>query len=117
MLSALGIDAQILPKAFESPEITGEITREVAVLTGLSAGTPVVAGGGDQAASAVGNGIVLAGTDLRHAGHFGSYLYLHRRAQTRPARAHPHVLPRGSGKMARHGRHAGRGTFLALVSR
>jgi xylulokinase len=61
MLSALGIDSQILPKAFESPEITGEITREVAVLTGLSAGTPVVAGAGDQAASAVGNGIVLPG--------------------------------------------------------
>ncbi len=61
MLSALGIDSQILPKAFESPEITGEISREVAVLTGLSAGTPVVAGAGDQAASAVGNGIVLPG--------------------------------------------------------
>ena len=58
-----------------------------------------------------------SGTHLRHAGHFGSYLHLHRRAQTRPARAHPHVLPRGSGKMARHGRHAGRGTFIALVSR
>jgi xylulokinase len=61
MLSALGFDAQILPKAFESPEITGEITQEVAVLTGLTAGTPVVAGAGDQAASAVGNGIVLPG--------------------------------------------------------
>jgi xylulokinase len=61
MLSALEIDAQILPKAFESPEISGEISREAAVLTGLSAGTPVVAGAGDQAASAVGNGIVLPG--------------------------------------------------------
>ena len=55
------LDAKLLPKAFESPEITGEITREVAVLTGLSAGTPVVGGAGDQAASAVGNGIVLPG--------------------------------------------------------
>jgi len=61
MLAALDLDAQILPKAFESPEITGEITSEAAVLTGLSAGTPVVAGAGDQAASAVGNGIVLPG--------------------------------------------------------
>ncbi len=61
ILSALGIDPQILPKAYESPEITGQITQEVAVLTGLSAGTPVVGGGGDQAASAVGNGIVLPG--------------------------------------------------------
>ena len=61
MLSALGLDSRILPKAYESPEITGQITPEVAVLTGLSAGTPVVAGAGDQAASAVGNGIVLPG--------------------------------------------------------
>jgi xylulokinase len=61
VLSALGIDGQILPKAYESPEITGEITKEVAVLTGLSAGTPVVGGAGDQAASAVGNGIVAPG--------------------------------------------------------
>jgi xylulokinase len=61
MLEALEIDPHILPRSFESPEVTGEITREVAVLTGLNAGTPVVAGAGDQAASAVGNGIVLPG--------------------------------------------------------
>jgi xylulokinase len=61
MLQELEINPNILPRAYESPEITGEITREAAVLTGLSAGTPVVAGGGDQAASAVGNGIVLPG--------------------------------------------------------
>jgi xylulokinase len=61
MLTALDLDSKILPRAYESPEITGELTRETAVLTGLSAGTPVVAGAGDQAASAVGNGIVLPG--------------------------------------------------------
>ena len=117
MLSALEIDAQILPKAFESPEITGEITREVAVLTGLSAGTPVVAGARRPGGQRRRQRHRSPGTYLRHAGHFGRYLHLHRRAQTRPARAHPHVLPCGSRKMARHGRHAGRGTFLALVSR
>src|ERR1039458_6431792 len=42
-------------------EFTGTITAEVAALTGLQAGTPVVGGGGDQAASAVGNGIVEEG--------------------------------------------------------
>jgi len=61
MLSALDLDPKLLPRAYESPEITGEITREAAVLTGLNAGTPVVGGGGDQAASAIGNGIVLPG--------------------------------------------------------
>ena len=61
MLAALEIDSALLPRVFESPEITGEITQETAVLTGLTAGTPVAAGAGDQAASAVGNGIVLPG--------------------------------------------------------
>ena len=66
VMSALGIDAQILPKAFESPEIMARNPREIAVQTGLNAGTPVVGGAGDQAASAVGNGIVLKGLSPPH---------------------------------------------------
>ena len=61
MLSALEIDPKLFPRVYESPEITGEIKPEVAKLTGLKAGTPVVGGGGDQAASAIGNGIVEPG--------------------------------------------------------
>jgi len=61
LLTALAIDSAMLPPIFESPEITGEISREVARIAGLRAGTPVVAGGGDQACSGVGNGIVLPG--------------------------------------------------------
>src|SRR5947208_71112 len=61
MMDALGLDRSILPACAESSEITGCITADVAALTGLAAGTPVVGGGGDQAASAVGNGIVETG--------------------------------------------------------
>ena len=61
MLSALGFDSSILPRVYESPEITGEISHETALVTGLKAGTPVVGGGGDQASSAIGNGIVSPG--------------------------------------------------------
>ncbi len=61
VLTALDIDSALLPRAYESPEITSQITRETALMTGLKTGTPVVAGGGDQASSAVGNGIVLPG--------------------------------------------------------
>jgi len=61
MTTALGIDASILPRVYESAEVTGVISAEAAALTGLRAGTPVVGGGGDQAASAVGNGIVSPG--------------------------------------------------------
>jgi xylulokinase len=61
MMDSLGLDRTILPKCYESSEVSGKITPRVAELTGLAAGTPVVGGGGDQAASAVGNGIVEPG--------------------------------------------------------
>ena len=57
----LGIDRAILPRVYESSDLTGEVTEEAARLTGLRIGTPVVGGAGDQAASAVGNGIVKPG--------------------------------------------------------
>jgi xylulokinase len=61
MLDGLGLDRSIVPACFESHEVTGRISAEAAAATGLAAGTPVVAGAGDQAASAVGNGIVEPG--------------------------------------------------------
>jgi xylulokinase len=61
MMDALSLDRDILPTCYESSDVTGGVTRQVAELTGLQEGTPVVGGGGDQAASAVGNGIVEPG--------------------------------------------------------
>ena len=61
MMEMLELERSILPKCYESSEITGTVTPAVAELTGLAAGTPVVGGGGDQASSAVGNGIVEPG--------------------------------------------------------
>ena len=54
--------ASWLPPTFEGPEVTGVVSAEAAAATGLRAGTPVVAGGGDQAANAVGVGVVSPGT-------------------------------------------------------
>ncbi len=59
--AALGIDPDWLPPTFEGPEITGALTAAAADATGLRAGTPVIAGGGDQAANAVGVGAVVPG--------------------------------------------------------
>jgi xylulokinase len=61
MLDALEIPASWLPRAQESPEVCGAVTGPAAADTGLARGTPVVAGAGDQAAQAVGTGIVRAG--------------------------------------------------------
>jgi xylulokinase len=62
MLEAGEIDERALPKLFESPDICGKISAEGAKQIGLKPGTPVVAGAGDQAAGAVGMGIVAPGT-------------------------------------------------------
>jgi xylulokinase len=61
MLDGIGLPEEWLPRVYESPEITGAVTQQAADATGLAPGTPVVGGGGDQAAGAVGNGIVQTG--------------------------------------------------------
>jgi xylulokinase len=61
MLQAAEIDERILPRLFESPEVCGKVSSKGAEATGLRQGTPVVAGAGDQAAGAVGMGIVAPG--------------------------------------------------------
>jgi len=61
LLDALGIDPAWMPPTFEGPEFTGMVSAEAASATGLRAGTPVAAGGGDQAAQAVGVGAVEPG--------------------------------------------------------
>ena len=61
VVDALGLERSLLPRVHESPEITGRLTPAAAAETGLPAGLPVVGGGGDQAAGAVGNGIVRTG--------------------------------------------------------
>jgi xylulokinase len=61
VLDRLSIPAEWMPPTFEGPETTGAVTREAAAETGLREGTPIVAGGGDQAAGAVGAGAIRPG--------------------------------------------------------
>ena len=61
VLSALNIPRAWMPETFEGSDFTGYVTKEAASITGLKAGTPVAAGGGDQAAQAVGVGAVEPG--------------------------------------------------------
>jgi xylulokinase len=61
MLRMLQIPEDWLPRCTESPEVSGRIARSAAQVTGLREGTPVVGGGGDQAAQAVGSGVVRPG--------------------------------------------------------
>ena len=62
VLDVTEIDPAWLPAVHEGPVITGQVSAAGERATGLRTGTPVVAGGGDQAAGAVGMGIVRPGT-------------------------------------------------------
>ncbi len=61
ILQALEIPRRWLPAVFEGPDVTGTVTADAAATTRLPAGLPVAAGGGDNAAAAVGTGIVREG--------------------------------------------------------
>jgi xylulokinase len=61
MLEKLELDPGLLPSVHESPEVSGKLSAAVAGELGLAPGIPVVGGGGDQAAGAVGNGVVRPG--------------------------------------------------------
>ncbi len=61
VLKALKIPAGWMPDALEGSEITGRVSAAGARATGLLEGTPVVAGGGDQAAGAIGCGVISPG--------------------------------------------------------
>jgi xylulokinase len=61
VLKAAQIDRALLPALHESPDVCAKVSAIGAEATGLLAGTPVVAGAGDQAAGATGMGIVSPG--------------------------------------------------------
>ena len=61
VIDGLGLDKTMLGKVYESCEVTGRLTKRMAELTGLCEGTPVVGGAGDNAAAAVGTGVVEDG--------------------------------------------------------
>jgi xylulokinase len=96
MVDSLGLDASILPQAYESSEITGAVNQQAADATGLKLGTPVVGGGGDQAASAIGNGIVESGAVSCTVGTSGVvFAYLDKPAYDPLGRVHTfcHAIP------------------------
>ncbi len=76
VLEKLDIDKSLLAKVYESPEITGEITAEIAELTGVPEGVVVVAGAGDNAAAAIGTGVVEDGKAFTTIGTSG-VVYAH----------------------------------------
>ncbi len=71
ILETLEIDKGLLGKVYESCEVTGTLTKKMAELTGLNEGTIVVGGAGDNAAAAVGTGVVEDGKAFTTIGTSG----------------------------------------------
>ena len=71
ILSACGYDRDWFGESFESSSVTGTVTKEASEKTGLPEGIPVIAGGGDNAASAIGNTIVEEGKVFNSIGTSG----------------------------------------------
>ena len=71
VLEKLDIDKSLLAKVYESPEVTGTLTADAAARCGLKAGTLVVGGAGDNAAAAVGTGVVRDGRAFTTIGTSG----------------------------------------------
>ncbi|NOZ20567.1 MAG: xylulokinase [Planctomycetes bacterium] len=96
MLSELEIDKDLLAECFESTEVSGRILPEIAADLGIPSGTPVVGGAGDQAAGAVGNGIVKTGIISATLGTSGVMFAFADEVQTDPqGRVHTfcHAVP------------------------
>jgi xylulokinase len=72
LASALDLSVEIFPDAYESTTVVGAISRDAAAATGLRAGTPVVAGGADNACAALGMGVVEEGQVLASIGTSGT---------------------------------------------
>ena len=68
---AMGVDWELLPDVYESSVVVGEVTPQAAAITGLAAGTPVVAGGVDCAAACLGAGLIEHGSTQEQAGQAG----------------------------------------------
>jgi len=86
MLSACGLDERAMPRVFEGSEATGVLRAEVASAWGL-ARVPVAAGAGDQAAGAVGVGVVQPGVASLALGTSGVLFVAGDRFRPNPARA------------------------------
>jgi len=96
ILSAVELPETLLPEVGGSAEVLGRVTTQVAALTGLAEGTPVVGGGADNACGAAGVGVVAPGEAVASWGTSGTVLAPMAEPRVDPGlRAHTfcHVVP------------------------
>ena len=103
LLAACGLDERAMPRLVEGSQPSGRLRREVAEAWGLPAGAIVAGGGGDNAAGAVGVGVVRPGDAFLSLGTSGVYFVAGDRFAPAPERgvhAFCHCLPAAWHQMA-----------------
>jgi autoinducer 2 (AI-2) kinase len=96
MAERVGLRGDIFPPVVESGTVLGKVTLEAAEATGLAAGTPVVAGGGDVQLGSAGLGIVRKGDSAILGGSFWQQIVNVPAGSVDPEmniRINPHVVP------------------------
>ena len=71
MCVKLGIPVEFLPEIVPCDEVVGTVTEEAAIMSGLEAGIPVVAGGLDAACGTLGAGVIHPGETQEQGGQAG----------------------------------------------
>ncbi|MET0532391.1 MAG: xylulokinase [Microvirga sp.] len=87
MLAATGLDERHMPRLVEGTEVSGKLSSQAAALLGLRPGIPVAGGGGDNAAGAVGIGVVHPGMAFVSLGTSGVIFVADDRLKKDPERA------------------------------
>jgi len=87
LIKATGFPRNLFPKLYDAWEIVGEVTEEAARLTGLHAGTPVVAGADDASPVALATGVINAGQGFMSVGSGGNLA-----ANTKKPISHPTII-------------------------
>lgn len=94
MAGKLGIPLEKFPPIYECHEVIGSVTEQAAKLTGLSVGTPVVAGGLDAACGTLGAGVVTANQTQLQGGQAGGVSICLDTPKMHPKLIFsPHVIP------------------------
>ncbi len=73
LLSACGLTEKNMPQLFEGNQVTGTLKSELAKRWGMNSNVTIVAGGGDNAAGAIGVGIWRKGQAMLSLGTSGVY--------------------------------------------
>lgn len=71
LANRLGLSQELVPALYSCDEVVGEVSEKAAKLTGLKAGTPVVAGGLDAACGTLGAGVYQVGQTQEQGGQAG----------------------------------------------